>query len=231
MTTVVNPTTAAISELLGRLTRPADIVVLTAPGCPNCRQTVEAARTLAALDDRVSVSVRDATVDAELAARFRVRSVPTAVVDGELTLVGAIGPETLARRLLEREGPAGGRAVLRSLVDSGRFDAAASCLDNEEGRSAFAALWRSSALEGRMGLMLAAEEAVVTSPGGLDDLVPHLLPILDGAEPALAGDTADLLGLIGSPAARPSLEALADSEDPDLAEVAADALDRLRDSA
>jgi thioredoxin-like negative regulator of GroEL len=217
-------------ELLGRLTEPADIVVVTAPGCPNCRQAVEAAETLAAVNLRLTVRVVDATEEPELAARWRVRSVPTTVVDDSLTIVGATSAEALARRLLELEGPDAERKVLGSLVAAGRFDAAAGRLADEAGRAAFAELWRGSAFEGHMGLMLTAEEAVAAAPDALDELVEHLLPVLAGAEPTLAGNTADLMGLIGSPVARPALEALAESTDPDIAEAATDALERLRDS-
>lgn len=222
---------AEVEALLDRLTRPVEIVVLTAPGCPNCRQTVAAAETLAAVDPRIVVRVVDATLEPELAARWRVRSVPTAVVDGGLTIVGAIGVEALARQLLELEGPDAEHTVLRSLVAAGRFDAAARRLGTRGGLAAFAELWRASALESRMGLMLTAEEAVAPAPDALVDLAPQLLPILDGADRSLAGDTVDLLGLIGSPTAVPALEALATSADPDLAEAAADALARLRDPA
>lgn len=224
------PRATELVELLGRLTEPADIIVVTAPGCPNCRQAVEAAETLASVNPRLTVRVVDATEEPELAARWRVRSVPTTVVDDALTIVGATSAEALARRLLELEGPDAEKAVLASLVAAGRFDAAATRLEREPGRAAFAALWQGSALEGHMGLMLTAEEAIAGAPDALDGLVEHLLPVLAGAEPALAGNTADLMGLIGSPVARPALEELAESTDPDIAEAATDALERLRDS-
>jgi HEAT repeat protein len=66
----------------------------------------------------------------------------------------------------------------------------------------------------------------------MDGLVPVLKTGLDGEgplakDPSRRGDTADLLGRIGHPDARPILEALMSDSNPEVAEAAEEALEEL----
>ena len=83
-----------------------------------------------------------------------------------------------------------------------------------------------------MGLFLVAEEALRWNPEGLMDLVPGLISGLEGEgplaqDPSRKGDTADLLGQIGHPDARPVLEALSRDSNEEVAEAAQEALNDL----
>ena len=83
-----------------------------------------------------------------------------------------------------------------------------------------------------MGLFLVAEEALKWNPDGLGDLAAHLIRGLEGEgdlsnDPSRRGDTADLLGQIGHPDARPVLEALTRDENEEVAEAAREALSEL----
>ena len=90
-----------------------------------------------------------------------------------------------------------------------------------------ALVWRMSATSLRLGLMLAAELALEQDPGALDDITPDLLRLLETEDAALRGDTADLLGRIGHPSAEPALRRLLADENPDVAEIAEEALEAL----
>ena len=79
-----------------------------------------------------------------------------------------------------------------------------------------------------MGVMLLAEEALESDPHCLDGALPHLLPLLEKPDATLRGDTADLLGTIGAPGAREALTRLQQDENPDVREVAEEALESLR---
>jgi HEAT repeat protein len=77
-------------DKLADLTEPFEIVVFTVQGCPNCPHAVRAASALAAANSMVTVTVLDAGEHAELASRYQVRSVPTLVINGGLTIVGVV---------------------------------------------------------------------------------------------------------------------------------------------
>jgi hypothetical protein len=203
------------------------IEVFISPECPNCPLTVRAATTIAAVNRHVSVTIIDAAEFGEEAAAVGVRSVPMTVVDGALTLVGAMDAEELAGKIFSARGPEGEGAVLLSLIDSGRFSLAARRMAGEAARRAYVERWRSSTFESRIGLMLTADEALGGDPSALDELVPELLDLAAADDPALRGDVADLLGRIGDPRARPVLETLCNDGVDDVAEAARDALEEL----
>jgi glutaredoxin len=213
------------------LNRPMQLVVFIAPTCPNCPQAVRAVTALAVANRHLSATIVDATEHQEWAQSIGVRSVPLTVVDEALTLVGVISEDELSDRIMMASGPEGDRTIFRSLVDAGRFSAAAARLLEGKAYDAFADRWLSSTLESRIGLVLTAEEALALSSGALDALVPELLAVLESPDAALRGDTADLLGRIGDSRAIPALKALCDDANEDVAEAAHDALEEIRSRA
>jgi HEAT repeat protein len=75
--------------------------------------------------------------------------------------------------------------------------------------------------------MMAVETALEDDRSALDGLVPGLLPILGSEDAVLRGDTADLLGRIGHRAARDRLRTLLEDPNPDVAEIASEALEEI----
>ena len=220
---------AAPAPARGRdgLTQPVDILVFIAPGCPNCPHAVRAATQLAATNPLVTTTVVDATHFATMAESFAVRSVPTTVVDGDLTLVGVLSLENLTESITQALGEDGERRILRSLIESGRLGYAGRGLAAGRFVEGFAGLWLTSGMESRIALVLAAEEALAIEPTALDRLATMLLPATTGPDSARRGDTADLLGRIGCPDARNALRTMLTDSDPDVAEAASDALESL----
>jgi hypothetical protein len=218
--------TGAATGLAG-LRTPAELMVFVSPDCPSCPASVRAATSLATSNRLVTASVVDVTRFAEHTRFFDVRSVPTTVVDGEAFFVGVTPVAELAELLVRRDGPEKERSVFETQLVSGRFDDAARRLADGRAAEAFVEIWRESSLEQRIGLVLTADRALEDDPGSLDGLVPRLLPVLATPDPARRGDTADLLGKIGHPDAAPGLKALAGDPDPDVAEAAGDALERI----
>jgi len=223
----------AVSGTLEKLTKDAELLLFIGPGCPACPHQVRSVATLALASPLVSVEIVDATQDQELATQYEISSVPTTIVNDELIMVGVIPAGELAWRLVEREGPDAENAVFAALVASGRHSDAAERLSDGRASEAFLGLWSESTLESRMGLFLTAEEALLWNPAGLSDLVAPLIAGLEGEgplsqDPTRVGDTADLLGQIGDPAARPILEKLSQDSNAEVAEAAADALEELR---
>lgn len=223
----------AVSGTLEKLTKDAELLLFIGPGCPACPHQVRSVATLALASPLVSVEIVDATQDQELATQYEISSVPTTIVNDELIMVGVIPAGELAWRLVEREGPDAENAVFAALVASGRHSDAAERLSDGRATEAFLDLWSQSTLESRMGLFLTAEEALLWNPEGLTDLVAPLIAGLGGEgplsqDPTRVGDTADLLGQIGDPVARPILEKLSQDSNKEVAEAAGDALGELR---
>ncbi len=210
---------------LQALQRPAEVLVFIAAACPHCPQAVRSALQLALASDAVRVTVIDAQFYEALAGRYKVRSVPTTVVDGGYTTIGVQPAPTLARQLIEREQPQAVARAFHSMLDSGRVDDAAVWLAAGSALPAFVHAWRDSTTAARVGLMLCGQKALEQSRGALDGVVGDLIALLEAGDAALRGDTADLLGQIGHPAAAGPVKKLLDDTNPDVAEIAEEALD------
>ncbi|MGD8321620.1 MAG: thioredoxin family protein [Gemmatimonadota bacterium] len=222
----------AVAPILEALTDEVDILLFIAPGCQVCPHQVRAAATVALANPLVHLEMVDATQDPALARRHAIGSVPTTIIDGDVVLVGVTPVPELAHTLVKWQGPGAETVVLASLVEAGRHADAGQRLADGLAADAFMELWERSTLESRMGLMLAVEEALDLNPDGLTALVPRLVAGLDGLGPLAddetrRGDTADLLGRIGNPDARPALERLCHDTNEQVAEAARAALDEL----
>lgn len=206
---------------------PVALTVFVAAACPNCPHQVRAATTLAARDPSLTVSIVDIELFPDWAEQVGVRSVPTTVAEGGLTIVGSLSVDELQERIVNGCGPASEHVILASLLESSRTAAAAERLRMPAARVAFADLWGTSSLESRIGLLLAAEIALAADEAVLDDLAPPLAAALDDPHPSRRGDTADLLGRIAHPSARARLRLLLRDPDPDVVEMVEEALESI----
>lgn len=224
----------ALEGPLEKLENETDILLFIAPGCTACPHQIRAVATLTLASPKIAVEIVDATQEPEFAAQYGIRSVPTTVVNDELIMVGVIPAPELALRILAQQGPDSDKVVFASLVESGRFSDAAAHIWDGHGLGAFGELWARSSMEQRMNLFLVAEEALAAQEECMDGLLPVLFAGLEGEgplaqDPSRRGDTADLLGRIGHPDARPVLERLAKDPNPEVAEAAEEALEELSD--
>ncbi|MFH0945872.1 MAG: thioredoxin family protein [Planctomycetota bacterium] len=216
-------------QLLAGLDRAVELLVFVASGCPHCAQAVRTANALSLANPLITTHIVDAQRLPEMAARFNVQSVPVTLIDSGLGFTGAVAARELVERILEVGTPEHENRVFVSLVQAARFEDAAARVRDAGGAHQFAAAWLKSAMSLRMGLLLLAGRVLAGDRHALDSVVPSLLPALSAADAALRGDTADLLGQIGHPSAVPALAARIDDKDPDVAEVAREALEQIRD--
>jgi thioredoxin-like negative regulator of GroEL len=179
----------------------------------------------------VVTTVVDASRFPQLAASYGVRSVPLTVLDGGQSFVGVVEAEVILQALAQRDSDDYEGTLFQSLLDSGRHAEAAQRLIGGTARSWWLEAWRESAMSQRIGLLLVAEEALALEASVLDGLLPELQTLaVQAADPSLRGDTADLLGKIGHPAARPALVQACNDENAEVAEVAREALEELDES-
>jgi len=214
-------------ERLAALARPVELLVFVGASCPHCPGAVRSANRLALASPMVTVSIVDVQAHANLAEHFNVRTVPLTILDGDLAVTGVVHSAELVDNILSRDDEGHGRDLLLSLVEQGRFGHAALRMGTAPGAADFVAIWKSSATSLRIGLMMAVETALEDDRAALDGLVDGLLPVLRHEDPALRGDTADLLGRIGHPAAADALRALVDDPNRDVAEIASEALEEI----
>lgn len=224
----------ATAAFLEPLRKDTELLLFIRPGCAVCPHQVRSAATVALASPRVTLEIVDATQEPELASHYEIRSVPTTVVDDELIMGGVVPASELALRLVERQGPEEAERVFTWLVANGHGTAAAERLADGRGTGAFMGLWAAAGEEERMALLAMAGESLLYDPYGLNDLVPDLLATLEPDAPEAGDDarrehTAELLGRIGHPDARPTLERLTADPDRLVASAARAALSELDD--
>ena len=231
----------AVTPFLEALNADTELVVFVRPGCAVCPHQVKSAATVALASPRVTLEIVDAMQEPELASQYEIRSVPTTVVDDELIMGGVVGASELAMRLVERQGPEEAKRVFTWLVANGHQTAAAERLADGRGTGAFVGLWTGASHEGRAALLAMAEESLLYDPWGMNDLVPDIVAVLDIDPPETPDesapapdrgedwreDVAKLLGVIGHPDGRPTLERLAEDPDRFVSKAAREALAEL----
>lgn len=219
---------AGLEQLKG-LSKPAHLAVFIAATCPHCPRAVSAANRLALAGPSVTTTIIDAQLFPDLAESFHARSVPLTVLDQELSLIGVVPADELAQKIAERDTDEHLARVVLSLVEQNRLGEVRASLETSRGLDRFVAAWRRSTTGQRMGLLLAAGEVLEADRAAMDHCVSGLLPVLGVDDAALRGDTADLLGRIGHAAAQGGLEPLLSDPNPDVAEIAEEALDEIKE--
>lgn len=215
------------TKALEKLATPCHVMVLMAPTCPHCPQVVRAALSVAVRAPLITVSIVDAVQFEDLAQRYKVKSTPTTVINDGLTLIGRLTEEELAGHLLRLAETSSLTSILESMIKAGRAEDAGELICAKEQPEAILPIYVSKEFSVRMGALVALEEALERNPRILDPIVDELTSLLSQDEAALRGDTAELLGKIGNPAAIPALRKAAEDQDPDVREAAEEALQLL----
>ncbi|MFH0821739.1 MAG: thioredoxin family protein [Pseudomonadota bacterium] len=204
---------------------PLNVLVLIAEACPHCPAVVQKLIALAIDRPLINLVIADAVRFQDLAERYKVKSTPTVIINDGATLVGQVSVEELVRRMIPAGDSGSLTEVLDSMMKAGRAEDAADLVIKTKQPDALLPLYRAREFSGRMAALLVMEEALAREPRVLDPLVPELTKLLFDDEAPLRGDTADLLGKIGDPAAMPALIRVAEEDpDPDVREAARDAL-------
>jgi hypothetical protein len=213
---------------IASISSPAEIQVLISENCPHCPKAAEAANLVASRHPSISSCIIDAGQFPEICRKYGIQSAPATIVDRRLVLIG----NTTADRLIELIRIRGSRqfemeAVL-SLIESRRIAEAAECLVNDAGRQVILALAQDPDFSKRLSAMVVIEKALDDNPDALRAMAPSFAALLTHRDARIRGDIADLLGKIGDARTIALLEPLTADPDPDVAEIAAEAIADLR---
>ena len=210
---------------------PAELIVFSASGCPHCPKAVKAAVNLALVNENITTTIVDAQSCPDLSKRFSVKSVPLTILDRGLSWIGVVSESEVATRILSREMDGYADTVFESLLESGRLEDVTELAKTEAGVAQFARAWQKSTTSTRIGLMMVVEEILEEDPSSFDGAVSLFFEATNSDDAALRGDTADLLGQIGLESAIPHLENLLKDPNPDVAEIAVEAIEAIGDRA
>jgi glutaredoxin-like protein len=90
-----------VRKRLRKLKKDVLIQVFVTPSCPYCPQMARLAYHMTLESPRITAEVIEASEFPELSQQFKVRAVPTTVVDGRTTIPGAV-PDTALMDVIER---------------------------------------------------------------------------------------------------------------------------------
>ena len=210
-----------------QLAPPRRMLLFVSTHCPNCPTAVRTVQALSTRLANLEVHLIEATLHADLAEKYGIRSVPTLLIDqgprytGSLdeqklsSILGAEDPELLLQEKIRQQIKEGSALEAAAWIARGGDP---SFLAPDLGRSTF---------EERIALLLALEEALEREPRCLDRMIDPLLPCLAAENASVRGDIADLLGKIGKREALPALKRLLQDPDPDVVEAAAEAVESI----
>jgi alkyl hydroperoxide reductase subunit AhpF len=214
-------------QKLNSLTAPNQIMVLMADACTYCPHVVQSVLAMAVHQPLITAVIVDAIQFEDLAERFKVKSVPTTIINDNRTVLGQVTLNQLVDHVLDLQRPESLTADLESMIQSGRAEDAAALLCSRNEPHAILPLYISKEFSKRIGALVTLEEALAINPRILDPVLNELIGLLSHEDVGLRGDTAELLGKIGNPAAVPALKKSLDDPDPDVREAAAEALEAL----
>jgi thiol-disulfide isomerase/thioredoxin len=219
----INPKVASIPS-----PTPAEIQVLISENCPHCPKVVEAAVFLAGRYPWISCCVIDAGQYPDIAQKYGVKSAPATIVDRRLVLVGSITADRLMELIEIRGTPKFEMEVVLSLIAGRRISEAAECLARDAGRQVILNLAQEPDFSKRLSALVVIEKALEDNPDAVRAMAPSFAALLGNQDARIRGDIADLLGKIGNSHTIEQLEPLTSDPDPDVAEIAAEAIDMLR---
>jgi len=208
-----------------------EMLIFVAPTCPHCPGMVRKCVSLTMEMAALKLNVVDALQFNEWAGLYKVQATPTIVIDGGLTVVGNLSLDELRSNVLRRNEPEFMPRVLESMINTGRAEDAAALLCERKSPDALLPLYASPVFTQRMGALVVMEEALARNQRILDPIVEQLISLTSHEDDGIRGDTAELLGNIGDGRAIPALQRLQKDRNEDVREAAAEALEKLEESA
>jgi hypothetical protein len=206
---------------------PPDALLFTAPGCPHCATVLRGLNELVKQGLIGRLTVVDVAGHPEQAAEYGVRAAPWLRL-GPFTLTGAHSPAELRLWAGWANGDEGTAHYVEHLLRQGGYKQAAAFIDADTQR--LKPLLSIVADPGaNLGVRLGVNallESHANSPS-LQKLLPQLAELTRHADHRVRADACHLLGLTGSTAARPHVEACLRDAHEEVREIAKEAMETL----
>ena len=206
---------------------PPDALLFVTPGCPHCATVLRGLNELARQGLIGQLTVVDVAAHPEQAAEYGVRAAPWLRL-GPFTLTGAHSPAELRRWAEWASGEEGIAHYVEHLLKQGSYKQAVAFIeaDTQRLKPLLAIIANPMAKIGvRLGVS-ALLEAHANTPV-LRKLLPQLAELIRHADHRVRADACQLLGLTGSTAARPHVEACLNDPHEEVREIAKDAIEEL----
>lgn len=215
------------SPIIATITAPPDALLFVAPGCPYCATVLRGLEELSGQGQIGKLTVVDATEHPEQAEKYGVRAVPWLRL-GPFTLTGAQSPAELRKWAAWAHGEEGTAYYVEHLLRHGSYQQASAFIDANMRR--LKPLLSIVADPGvdihvRLGVSALLEAHANTPP--LQNLLPQLAELSRHSDHRVRADACHLLGLTGSAAARPHVQACLHDIHEEVREIAADAMEAL----
>ena len=219
----------ALIELLAVIRLPAAVGLYVSARCTFCPLAVRSLAPLGLAQPLFRLTVIDAELFPEMAARDRVQALPTLVIDGGLRWSGTIDPAEVAGLLANRDPAAIGPTALEMMLKEGRAREVAGMMQ-ERGRvfPSLIELLVHDQWPVRLGAMVTVEELAAVDP----DLAHAVLDLLWDRFAAAGGPArGDILYLAGDVGRRSDIDRIqamaAEDASADVREAAEEAVAQL----
>lgn len=204
-------------------------LLFTAPGCPHCPGVKAALEKLLAEGAIGSLEVVDATREQARAAELGVRSVPWLRL-GDFVLTGAQTPQELRQWAGRAADPQGMSGYLEHLLANGELAAAEALLQRQPNHLAALLPLLGAAdtpIQVRLGIGAILES--LEGQEALHPLLPELIRLSAHQDHRVRSDACHYLGLSHSAEALPALEARLEDGHAEVREIAAEAIEIIRE--
>ena len=206
---------------------PPDALLFIAPGCVHCPVVLQGLSDLLKQTLIGKLTVINVAAHPEQAAEYGVRAAPWLRL-GPFTLTGAHSPAELRQWAELASGDEGAAHYVEHLLKQGGYKQAVAFVAEDTHRlKALLSIVANPVanIEVRLGVS-ALLEAYTNAPE-LQKLVPQLAELTRHADHRVRADACHLLGLSGSAAARPHVEACLNDASEEVSEIAQEALEEL----
>jgi glutaredoxin len=208
---------------------PTRFEVMMSPACPHCPTVVGLVNQLALASNYLEATIIDVTLFADYGQKYGIRAVPTVVIDGQDQLAGTISEDFLVDRLANSDPSSFHPDSFKKIIKEGDAERLAGMMVADgDLYSGSLALLADPDWSVRMGMMVVLEEVAERSPDLVQRACPYILDLLEHEDDNQRGDIAYLLGLIGDASVMNRLEVLLNDDNPQVVEVAFEAIQRIR---
>ena len=229
----LSPVASAINDIphklqsaLLKIKTPAMLKIYISPHCTFCPRAVTQCLTLARANPVIEITVIDGSLYPEQAARDKIRSVPTLILDDSFRWTGSIDLEELINVIAERDPMLLGAETFKNIIHDGRAEEVADMMfARGQVFPAFLDLITDTKWTVRLGAMAAYAYLADRSPGLCNKVNVDLCDRFMDLDYTVQGDVIFLLGESGDRSVIPFLDSIIKGNfAPEVIEAALDAM-------